>query len=165
MAGGSIIVSRKGVTSRLPRLNRRTIIILAIIVIIIVLIIAGLKFFEGDAKVNFNVLSEAEIPQQITSQVIPEYRSLERALACVVDDKVYVMVSRGEKPTSGYEIAIEKMMLSEENDLTTLSVYTEFKDPQPGTALTQVLTYPLQIAETDLTNLPDQIELKVQYVE
>ncbi|MGI6731500.1 MAG: protease complex subunit PrcB family protein [Anaerovoracaceae bacterium] len=158
-------MSRKGVTSRLPRLNRRTIIILAIIVIIIVLIIAGLKFFEGDAKVNFNVLSEAEIPQQITSQVIPEYRSLERALACVVDDKVYVMVSRGEKPTSGYEIAIEKMMLSEENDLTTLSVYTEFKDPQPGTALTQVLTYPLQIAETDLTNLPDQIELKVQYVE
>jgi hypothetical protein len=165
MAGGSIIVSRKGVTSRLPRLSRRTIIILAIIVIIIVIVIAALNIFEGDVKVNYNVLGDSEIPQQITSQVIPEYRSLERALACMVDDKVYVMVSRGEKPTSGYEIAIEKMSITENNDLATLSVYTAFKDPQPGTALTQVLTYPLQVAETDLTSLPDQIELKAQYVE
>nr|WP_280634206.1 protease complex subunit PrcB family protein [Anaerovorax sp. IOR16] len=75
------------------------------------------------------------------------------------------MASRGEKPTSGYEIQIEKMKLSDKNGVNLLTVYTQFKDPQPGTALTQALTYPIQIAETDLTALPDQIELKVQYVE
>lgn len=121
--------------------------------------------FEGDEKVDYRVLSDTEIPQQIANQVIPEYRALERALACVVDDKVYVIASRGEKPTSGYEISIDKMEISEDDDIKTLMVYTVFRDPQPGTALTQVLTYPLQVAETDLKYLPDQIELKVQYEE
>ena len=114
---------------------------------------------------GYKILGETDFPQQIASQVIPEYRALERALACVVDDKIYVIASRGEKPTSGYEIAIDKMTVSEEDGVKTLMVYTVFKDPQPGTALTQVLTYPLQVAETDLTYLPDQIELKVQYEE
>lgn len=136
-----------------------------LILLIVVVVAAALYMFKGEENVEFKILSEKEIPAQITSQVIPEYRQLERALACVVDDKVYVVASRGEKPTSGYEIQIEKMKLSEKNGTKTLSVYTQFKDPQPGTALTQALTYPIQVAETDLTALPDQIELKVQYVE
>lgn len=140
-------------------------IIIAIVIIVIIAIVAGFYIFKGDEKVNYCILSDTEYPQQIASQVIPEYRTLERALACMVDDKIYVIATRGEKPTSGYEIAIDKMVISEEDGLKTLMVYTEFKDPQPGMALTQVLTYPLQVAETDLTYLPDQIELKVQYVE
>ncbi|MEA4986729.1 MAG: protease complex subunit PrcB family protein [Anaerovorax sp.] len=136
-----------------------------LILLIIVVVAAALYMFKGEDNVEFRILGEKEIPAQITSQVIPEYRQLERALACVVDDKVYVMASRGEKPTSGYEIQIEKMKLSDKNGVNILTVYTQFKDPQPGTALTQALTYPIQIAETDLTALPDQIELKVQYVE
>ena len=140
-------------------------IIIVIIIIAIAAVVAGLIFFEGDQKVSYKVLGESEFPQQIANQVIPEYRALERALACVIDDKVYVIASRGEKPTSGYEIAIDKMTVSEEDGVKTLKVYAVFKDPQPGTALTQVLTYPLQVAETDLGYLPDQIELKVQYEE
>lgn len=149
---------------KLPQ--KKTVVKLAIFILIAAAIaVAAFLLLKGDDKVEFNVLGEKEVPQQITSQVIPEYRQLERALACVVDDKVYVLASRGEKPTSGYEVRIAKMTLSEKDDVTTLTVYTEFKDPQPGTALTQALTYPLQVAETDLGYLPDQIELKVQYVE
>lgn len=158
-------MSKSGIFKRLRKPSKRMIITIAIILIAVVIIVAGLNIFEGDERVNYKVLGETEYPQQITSQVIPEYRTLERALACMVDGKVYVMASRGEKPTSGYEIKIDKMTVEEEDDLTTLVVFTEFKDPQPGMALTQVLTYPLQVAETDLTYLPDQIELKVQYVE
>lgn len=158
-------MSKTSVIKKMHMPGKRVIIIIAIIIIAIAAIVAGLYIFEGDEKVNYNVLSESDYPQQIASQVIPEYRALERALACVVDDKVYVIASRGEKPTSGYEIAIENMEVSEEDGVKTLKVYTVFKDPQPGTALTQVLTYPLQVAETDLTYLPDQIELKVQYVD
>ncbi|WP_324824446.1 protease complex subunit PrcB family protein [Sinanaerobacter sp. ZZT-01] len=136
-----------------------------LILLIIVVVVAAMYMFKGEENVEFKILSEKEIPAQITSQVIPEYRQLERALACVVDDKVYVLASRGEKPTSGYELQIEKMKLSDKNGTNVLTVYTQFKDPQPGTALTQALTYPIQVAETGLSALPDQIELKVQYVE
>lgn len=160
-----MIVKKTGVIKKMRKPSKRTMIIIAIIIIAIAAVVAGLYFFEGDDKVNYKVLGETEIPQQIANQVIPEYRALERALACVVDDKIYVIASRGEKPTSGYEIAIDKMTVSEEDGLKTLMVYAIFKDPQPGTALTQVLTYPLQVAETELTYLPDNIELKVQYEE
>ena len=120
---------------------------------------------KGDTKVEYQVLKDTEIPAQIASQVVPEYRQLERALACIVDDKVYILASRGAKPTSGYEIAIDKMTLAEESGKSTLTVYCQFKDPKPGAALTQAVTYPLQVAESSLEMLPDQIELRVQYVE
>ena len=160
-----MIVSKTGVIKKMRKPSKRMLIIIAIIIIAIAAIVAGMMIFEGDEKVSYKVIGESEYPQQIANQVIPEYRALERALACVIDDKIYVIASRGEKPTSGYEIAIDKLAVSEEDGVKTLKVYTVFRDPQPGTALTQVLTYPLQVAETDLAYLPDQIELQVQYEE
>lgn len=160
-----MIVSKTGVIKKMRKPSKRMLIIIAIIIIAIAAVVAGMMIFEGDEKVSYKVLGESDYPQQIANQVIPEYRALERALACVIDDKIYVIASRGEKPTSGYEIAIDKLAVSEEEGVKTLKVFVVFKDPQPGTALTQVLTYPLQVAETDLAYLPDQIELKVQYEE
>ena len=160
-----MIVSKTGVIKKMRKPSKRMLIIIAIIIIAIAAVVAGMMIFEGDEKVSYKVLGESEYPQQIANQVIPEYRALERALACVIDDKIYVIASRGEKPTSGYEIAIDKLAISEEEGVKTLKVFTVFRDPQPGTALTQVLTYPLQVVETDLAYLPDQIELKVQYEE
>ncbi|HWQ77881.1 MAG TPA: protease complex subunit PrcB family protein, partial [Anaerovoracaceae bacterium] len=157
--------SKTFAVKRMRTPSKKMLVMFAVIIVAIAAIVAGMTIFEGDVKVGYKVLGETEYPQQIASQVIPEYRALERALACVVDDKIYVIASRGEKPTSGYEIVIDKMAVTEEDGIKTLKVYTVFKDPQPGTALTQVLTYPLQVAETDLSYLPDQIELKVQYEE
>ena len=59
------------------------------------IVAAGVLFTGGGKAVEFKVLSEQDYPQEIASEVIPEYRSLERALACVVDEKVYVIVTRG----------------------------------------------------------------------
>lgn len=160
-----MIVSKSGVIKKMRKPSGKMSIIFAVLIVAVAAIVAGMFIFEGDDKVSYKVLGDSDIPQQIASQVIPEYRGLERALACVVDDKIYVIATRGEKPTSGYEIAIDKITVSEEDGIKTLSVYTVFKDPQPGTALTQVLTYPMQVVETDLASLPDQIELKVQYQE
>ena len=160
-----MIVSKTGVIKKIRKPGKKMLIVIPIIIIAIAAVVAGMMIFEGDVKVGYKVLGETDYPQQIATQVIPEYRGLERALACVVDDKIYVIASRGEKPTSGYEIAIDKMAVTEEDGMKTLKVYAVFKDPQPGIALTQVLTYPLQVVETDLGYLPDQIELKVQYEE
>lgn len=159
-------MGKTGFINKIKLPEKKTAFRLIFAVIIIILVIGAIVFmFNGDKKVEYTVLGDKEIPQDIVSQVIPEYRQLERALACVVEGKVYVIASRGEKPTSGYEIAIDKMALAEEDGNKTLVVYTKFKDPSAGTALTQAITYPLQVAETGLTALPDQIELKVQYVE
>ena len=142
--------------------NKLFIFILVAIMAVLIIALAS-NLMEGDETVEYRVLSEAEVPQDISSQIIPEYRDLERALACVVEDKIYVLVTRGEKPTSGYEIAIDKMQLETEDGSENLVVYANFKDPEPDTSLSQVLTYPLQVAETGLTELPDSIELRVQY--
>ena len=138
-----------------------------IIAIIIILIIAAMAFtsLNGGTVVDFRILAESEIPQSITSQVIPQYRNMERALACVVDDKIYVIATRGEKPSTGYDINIARMDLQENEEESVLIVYADFRDPEPGLTLAQDLTYPLQVAETDLAALPDRIELKVQYAE
>ena len=57
--------------------------------------------FFGARTVTFTQLKKDEIPQTIETDVIPEYRELERALGCLVNGKVYVVVTRGEKPTAG----------------------------------------------------------------
>ena len=133
---------------------------------VLLALLAGLTLFSrGGTDVEFQVLSEKEYPGEIVSQVIPEYRKLERALACVVEDTVYVVATRGEKASDGYEIAIDKMTLVEEDGSTTLEVYVKFTDHAPETAVGQAVTYPLQVAKTDLEALPNQISLKVEYVD
>lgn len=159
-------MGKSGVINKIKLPGKKTAIKIAMAVLVIILVIGAIIFmFSGEKKVEYAVLGDKEIPQDIVGQVIPEYRQLERALACIVDEKVYVIASRGEKPTSGYELAIDKMALSEKDGTETLIVYVKFRDPTAGKALTQAITYPIQVAETSLTKLPDQIELKVQYVE
>lgn len=161
-----MIVERPAILKNFKMPTKKTAIKLGLVFLVLAVVCVGVSgVFQGDKKVEFTVLGDKEIPGEITSQVIPEYRQLERALACVVGDKIYVLASRGEKPTTGYELQIEKLSVNEKNGKTTLTVYTKFKDPQPGTSLTQTASYPIQVAETNLTKLPDQIELKVQYVE
>lgn len=145
----------------------KKVVIIAIIVILAALIgaLLAVNLLKGDKKVEFQTLSENKIPQDISSQVIPEYRTLERALACVVDDKVYVVVTRGEKPTSGFEVDIDKMKMEEKDGKTNLIVYADFKDPEKKKALAQIVTYPVKVASTNLSRLPDEIELRIQYEE
>lgn len=135
----------------------------------LIAIIVGLKITGGGSSgggaVTFSQLTEDAIPQDITSQIVPEYRDMERALACVVEDKVYVLATRGEKPTTGYDISIESMTLDEKDDKSTLTVNAVFTDPQAGASLTQEATYPYVVAETDLKELPDKIQLKITYAD
>jgi len=140
-------------------------IVISAVTLALTVVLAGVLFTGKGQTVEFKVLSEKEYPQEITSEVIPEYRDLERALACVVDEKIYVIVTRGEKPASGYKLSIEKMKLETEKNKETLVVYAVFRDPAKNDSMSQVLTYPLQVAETQLKSLPDEIELRVQYEE
>lgn len=141
--------------------------IIGILIAVIIAVGSGTAVYIMDQQknVDFTVLGENEIPQDISGDVLPEYRSLERALACLVDNKVYVVVTRGEKPASGYKVDIDKMKLESEAGKETLIVYAEFTDPNKESSMSQVLNYPVKVAETELAKLPDEIELRIQYRE
>lgn len=124
---------------------------------------SGLIGVGGGRNVEFMQLAKEQIPQAIEIEVIPEYRELERALGCLVDGKVYVVVTRGEKPTAGYDLAVEKIKLEKKDGKTNLKVHALFTEPAAGTAVSQIITYPYVVAATDLEALPDTIELIVKY--
>ena len=133
-------------------------------VFLILWLILGRDLGVGGGKnVEFNSVAKDKIPKSIETEVIPEYRELERALACLVDGKVYVLVTRGEKPTSGYKATIDKMTLETKDGKTNLKVEALFTEPEKGIAVSQVTTYPYAVAKTKLTVLPDSIELIAKY--
>ena len=121
------------------------------------------QLINGEKGVEFREVSDEKIPADISSEVLPEYKTLERALACVSGDDVYVIVTRGEKPTSGFGVKIDKMVVEEKDDKKNLIVYAAFDDPDKETPISQIITYPICIVKTDLTYLPDNIELRIQY--
>lgn len=121
------------------------------------------NMFRGSDPVEFEKVSEGDLPKEITSDIIPKYRDLERALACSVNDDIYVIVTRGEKPTSGYKVAVNSLSMQKQDEKEVLIVYADFKDPDKKTAFSQIITYPVQVVKTDLKRLPDEIELRIQY--
>ncbi|TCO73141.1 protease complex subunit PrcB family protein [Marinisporobacter balticus] len=144
-------------------LNWEKILIAVIVIMLIIAAFYAVKYFVGDDdSVPFEMLSEDQIPQKI-QEILPRYKNLERALACKVDGEIFVITTRGEKPTGGYTIQIDRIEKFKEDDKTKMIVYTTFKDPKPGDIVTQVITYPYVVVKTDLKELPDKIELKIKY--
>lgn len=135
----------------------------AIILLAVALILSQTLFDSALGGVEFTVLSAEEIPRTIEKDVIPEYRDLERALGCLVDGKVYVVVTRGEKPTAGYELSIEKMTLEKTKNGSNLTVTALFTEPPAEKSVSRIITYPYSVAVTELEALPDSIELNVRY--
>lgn len=134
----------------------------AVICIILAAAVVGVVVMcivNSGKKIEFTAVKGGDIPREIETQVLPEYRNLERALACSVDDKIYVVVTRGEKTTSGYSVDIKKMNMNDNK----LEVYAAYSDPEEGKAVSQVLTYPYAVAVTDLEALPESIELRIMY--
>ncbi len=147
---------------KLPKINWK----LFITMILIIVIATGLvKFvpkllFKGDNGVGYMVLDHEQIPEQIT-EILPRYKMLERALAAKVDDQIYVIVTRGEKLTAGYNVDIEKIELVKDDDETRLVVHAIFKDPNPDDLVTQSMTHPYVVAKTELDELPTKIDLQI----
>ena len=112
---------------------------------------------------KFDRVSEKSTPREIEADILPEYRELERALAFKVGDQVYVMVTRGEKPTAGYDVKIEEITLSSEDDKSILTVKATFADPADAENLAQVICYPYDLVKTDLKGLPDSIQLQAEF--
>lgn len=137
-------------------------------VIAVVLFIAAILFFyryfrgKNTQNVNFETIDPGNIPNQI-NEVLPNYRMKEKALVARINDEIFVVVTRGEKNTAGYEVKIDKLNLKETDGAKVLTVYAIYKDPKPGDVTAQILTYPFTVVKTDLKELPQKVVLEKEY--
>lgn len=140
------------------------------IIIILIIIILGIIFIpkfllnRGDENVGFKIIEQDAILDKI-NQLLPKYQKEERALACKVDEKIYIIVTRGEKKTDGYKVKIDKIEKKPNEDKFDLIVYADYKDPKADEIVPQVITYPTVVAVTELESLPERIYLKSSYTE
>lgn len=137
------------------------------IVALILFIIAIFYFFryfrgKGVKNVGFDKLEPENIPVQI-NEVLPNYRIKEKALVCRINDEIFVVVTRGEKSSAGYDVEIKKITLSNIDGQKVLTVYAQYTDPKPGDVTAQVLTYPFTVVKTDMTELPEKVILEKEY--
>lgn len=148
---------------KLPNVNWKLLITMFLIIIVVATTVIKCvpNFMSGgNSEVEHVVLDKEQIPEAI-NEILPRYRMLERALAAKVDDDIYIIVTRGEKQTAGYDVNVEKVEIIEENDEKKLIVHAIFKDPNPDDMVTQSMTYPYVVVKTELKELPPKIDLQI----
>lgn len=107
----------------------------------------------------------ADDPRSVAFQVVdieaPQLDDLRTqppgAYWITVDDKPYLAVTAGEKPTAGYVVRIETVAY----DGSALLVRARLQEPKPGDMVAQVITYPmaiLSIQDESLHQLPATVE-------
>jgi len=147
---------------KLPKVNWKLLITMILIIVVATALVKFVpKLFKGDYEVGYMVLNQEQIPEKI-NEILPRYKMLERALAAKVDDQIYVIVTRGEKLTAGYDVDIERIELVKEENETKLVVHAIFKDPKPDDLVTQSMTHPYVVAKTELEELPTKIDLQIK---
>ncbi len=158
----------KNLLCRMGAFIKTNIKIILFFVIIGVIVYAGynLLFKEAnESTVEFEEINKEEAPEQLLD-ILPRYQALERALAVKVEDEYYLVVTRGEKPTTGYNVSIDKIFteMDEEGNMK-LIVHADFSDPNANDELEEVVTYPISIAKVNIDALPYKIQLKSKMIE
>ena len=131
--------------------------------VVLIGLVVGFGIYGGDNTVDFEPVTDKNMPRQLEAEILPQYRDFERALACKVDDRIYVLAMRGEKPTTGYEIQITELKMVIEEGKSRLVVYADFADPDHPENMARVKSYPVSVVKAGINGLPDQIELKSNY--
>ena len=109
------------------------------------------RFFIDTSKpVDFTMVQRESIPDKILD-IMDKYENEERALAVKLDNKIYVIVTRGEKE---HGIEIDKITMNEVEEKSVMTVNITYKDKNKS--------YPFIVAETNLNSLPDKIQLNTK---
>lgn len=122
-------------------------------VIVMALIIGGFIvipniFMEQSKPVDYTILQREAIPEKILD-MMDKYVNQERALAVKIDNKIYVVVTRGNDKNHGIEI--DKIDVLKQDEKNIMRVKVLYKDKEKS--------YPYIVVETNLNDLPDTIEL------
>ena len=128
-------------------------------VIIMALIIGGFivipnMFMEQSKPVDYTILQREAIPEKILD-MMDKYVNEERALAVKLNNKIYVVVTRGNDKNHGIEM--DKIDVVKQDDKNIMRVKVVYKDKEKS--------YPYIVVETNLNELPDSIELNTSVEE
>lgn len=105
-------------------------------------------FMENSKPVDYTIMQRDAIPEKILD-MMGKYTNEERALAAKLDNKIYVIVTRNKDENCGIEI--EKIDSLKEEDKNVMRVTIKYREKEKS--------YPYIVAETNLDELPDKIEL------
>ena len=109
-------------------------------------------------KITIKHYSLAKAPQNIR-RAADKYMAKETGFFLRGEDRYWVLVIRGEKPTGGYDVTISDALLSVSNGESKLTVKYRYSDPPPGQFVTQSLTYPKDLVLLEgLEEKPDKTE-------
>ena len=122
-------------------------------VIIMALIIGGFIvipsiFMEQSKPTDYTILQREAIPEKILD-MMDKYVNEERALAVKLNDKIYVVVTRGNYKNHGIEM--DKIDIVKKDNKNIMRVKIVYKEKEKS--------YPYIVVETNLNELPDVIEL------
>ncbi|MFV9509757.1 protease complex subunit PrcB family protein [Tepidibacillus sp. LV47] len=96
---------------------------------------------------NYKVIQEVDAPIQVKDW-IKANRSIENHIVIETNKKIYLVLTRGEKRTSGYEITIKSIDVKEKE----IHIIFQYKDPNPDQLLMQIITHPMLILEMEKTD-------------
>ena len=124
---------------------------------LIIFILAGFiilpKMFGEDIKaVDYVIVQRDSIPDKILD-MMDDYIDQERALATIIDGKVYVIVTRGQNEE--YGIDVEKINHQDKDGKQVMIVEAVYKEKEDA--------YPFVVLETNMESLPDKIELNQKF--
>lgn len=128
-------------------------------VILMALIIGGFivipnMFMEQSKPVDYTILQREAIPEKILD-MMDKYVNEERALAVKLNNKIYVVVTRGNDKNHGIEM--DKIDVVKQDDKNIMRVKVVYRDKEKS--------YPYIVVETNLNELPDSIELNTSVEE
>ena len=128
-------------------------------VIVMALIIGGFIvipniFMEQSKPVDYTILQREAIPEKILD-MMDKYVNQERALAVKLENKIYVVVTRGND--KNYGIEMDKIDILKQDDKSIMRVKVLCKNKENS--------YPYIVVETNLNDLPDLIELNTSVEE
>jgi len=124
------------------------------------ILISGCEKMLEVVDVTFKAVTISEAPEEIR-KAVKETLDEEKAAVYVIEREVYIVVTRGEKPTGGYGVEIvdmDKFIFKEDEFAVTVKV--NYKDPQPGQLVTQAITYPFIVVKTGLKDIPRDTSFK-----
>lgn len=111
-------------------------------------------FMEQSKPVDYTILQREAIPEKILD-MMDKYVNEERALAVKLNNKIYVVVTRGNDKNHGIEM--DKIDILKQDDKNIMRVKVVYKDKEKS--------YPYIVVETNLNELPDSIELNTSVEE
>ncbi|MDY4574975.1 MAG: hypothetical protein SPD90_07940 [Intestinibacter sp.] len=128
-------------------------------IFLIIFVLAGFivlpKMFVEDIKpVDYVLVQRDSIPDKILD-MMDDYIDQERALTIMIDDKVYVVVTRGQN--NDYGIDVNKISIENREGKQVMKVEIIYKEKENA--------YPFVVLETNIKSLPDKVELDKEYID